>query len=87
MTDRRANARTKALPAPFWLRVMMAFPVIGWVLRDLLFGDKDNVWYAIIAFLSAWVSAIIMFGIPALFLVALAMVPVMFVVLIAITWA
>jgi hypothetical protein len=52
-----------------------------------LFGDKDNVWYALVAFFSLWATAVLTFGIPALYLVALCLVPVMFVVLILITWS
>lgn len=82
-----STSTTRALKPPFWLRLFMAVPVIGWVARDLLFGDKDNIWYAIIAFVSLWASAVMTFGIPALYLVALALVPIMFCILILITWA
>ena len=33
---------------PFWLRAFLAIPVLGWIARDLIFGDKDNIWYALI---------------------------------------
>ena len=72
---------------PFWLRAFLAIPVLGWIARDLIFGDKDNIWYALITFVSLWLSAILIFGIPGLYLPALAMVPVIFVVLLVITWA
>lgn len=67
---------------PFWLKLFLAIPVIGWVARDLMFGDKDNIWYAIIAFVSLWLSSAIVFGLPGLYLPALALVPVMFLFLI-----
>ncbi len=72
---------------PLWQRFLFAVPVIGWVAKDLLFGDKNNVWFAIIAFVSLWLSAALTFGLPGLYLPALALVPLMFVVLIFITWA
>lgn len=72
---------------PLWQRFLFAVPVIGWVAKDLLFGDKNNVWFAIIAFVSLWLNAALTFGLPGLYLPALALVPLMFVVLIFITWA
>lgn len=68
-------------------RIFFAIPVIGWVARDLMFGDKNNIWFAIIGFFSLWMSAALTFGLPGLYLPALALVPIMFVVLICITWA
>ena len=75
---------TADIPArkPLWLKLFLAIPVIGWVARDLMFGDKDNIWYAIIAFVSLWLSSAIVFGLPGLYLPALALVPVMFLFLI-----
>lgn len=72
---------------PFWQRTFFAIPVLGWIARDLLFGDKNNIWFAIIGFVSLWLSAALTFGLPGLYLPALALVPVMFVVLVFITWA
>lgn len=70
---------------PFWQRVFFKIPVIGWVARDLLFGDKNNVWFAIIGFVSLWMSAALTFGLPGLYLPAVALVPVIFIVLLLIT--
>ncbi len=72
---------------PFWQRLFFSIPVIGWIAKDLLFGDKNNVWFAIIGFVSLWLSSALVFGLPGLYLPALAMVPVIFVLLIFITWA
>ncbi len=71
---------------PFWLKLLLAIPVIGWVARDLMFGDKDNIYYALIAFVSLWLSAALVFGLPGLYLPALALVPVMFVLLVVYAW-
>ncbi len=70
---------------PFWQRLFFAIPVIGWVARDLFFGDKNNVWFALIGFVSLWLCSALTFGLPGLYLPALAMVPVMFVVLLLIS--
>ena len=72
---------------PMRLRLFLAIPVIGWVARDLLFGDKNNVWFALIMFVSLWGSAALTFGLPGLYLPALALVPVMFIMLIWISWS
>ncbi|MFY9212207.1 MAG: hypothetical protein WAO69_13865 [Aestuariivita sp.] len=71
---------------PFWMRLFLAIPVIGWVARDLMFGDKDTIWYALIAFVSLWMSAALVFGLPGLYLPALALVPCMFVLLVVYAW-
>lgn len=73
-------------PLPFWQRLFFAIPVIGWVARDLIFGDKNNIWFALIAFVSLWLSSALVFGLPGLYLPALALVPIIFVTLIVITW-
>ncbi len=70
---------------PFWQRVFFRIPVIGWVARDLLFGDKDNVWYALGGFVCLWMSLVLIFGLPGLYLPALALVPVIFLTLLLIT--
>jgi hypothetical protein len=72
---------------PLLQRLLFAIPVIGWVARDLLLGDKNNVWFALIGFVSMWLSAALTFGLPGLYMPALAMVPIIFVLLITITWA
>ncbi|MFD3191320.1 hypothetical protein ACFMPD_13730 [Sedimentitalea sp. HM32M-2] len=68
-----------------WRRLFFRIPVIGWVAKDLLHGDKDNVWFALIAFFSLWMSLWLVFGLPGLYLPALAMVPVMFALLVLIS--
>ncbi len=80
-------ATTMPKNLPLYQRLFFAIPVIGWIARDLLFGDKNNIWFAIIAFVSLWGSAALTFGLPGLYLPALALVPVIFTVLILITWS
>ncbi|WP_375228654.1 hypothetical protein [Roseobacter sp. S98] len=75
------------LPAlPLWQRLLFAIPVIGWIARDVTFGDQNNVWFALIFFFSSWMSSALIFGLPGLYLPALALVPVIFVLLLMITW-
>ncbi len=71
---------------PFWQRIVFAIPVFGWVAKDITFGDRNNLWFAIIAFVSLWLSSALVFGLPGLYLPALALVPFIFLALIFITW-
>ncbi|TMV09503.1 hypothetical protein FGK63_00050 [Ruegeria sediminis] len=70
---------------PFWQRLVFAVPLFGWMARDVAYGDPDNLWYALIAVVSMWGCSLLLFGLPGLYLPALAMVPVMFLLLILIS--
>jgi hypothetical protein len=71
--------------APFWQRLFYRIPVIGWVARDLVYGDEENLWYALGGFVCLWGCLVLIFGLPGLYLPALALVPVMFLVLVLIS--
>ncbi len=75
------NAQRPAL----WLRILLAVPVLGWIARDLLHGDKNNIWYLLVALLSLWAIAVMTWGVLALYLPAVAAVPVVMVILLLIT--
>ena len=60
-------------------------PVIGGIARELAEGDQNFPFYLMLAVLSAWACAVLVWGLPALFLPALAFVPVVMLTLIAIT--
>ena len=61
-----------------------SIPVIGWIARDIA-RDHDSIWYALVILLTVLVLAVKTWGIVALAMTALAAVPVIFVILIAIT--
>jgi hypothetical protein len=61
-----------------------SIPVLGWIARDIA-QDPDSIWYALVILLTVVVLAVMTWGIIVLSLAALAMVPVMFVLLILIT--
>ncbi|RYI03609.1 MAG: hypothetical protein EON48_15700 [Acetobacteraceae bacterium] len=67
------------LPAP--TRFLRATPVLGRVIRDVE-RDTDTIYYLLTIFLTAVVLAVQAWGLPALVLTALALVPVMFVLLV-----
>lgn len=61
-----------------------SIPVIGWIARDIA-EDPDSIWYALVILLTVVILAMKTWGIMVLSLLALAMVPVMFVILILIS--
>ncbi len=70
---------------PLWQRLFFTIPVLGWIARDLANDPKGNMWAAVITFISAWGCAILFFGLPGLYIPALIMVPVIWLVLLLIT--
>jgi hypothetical protein len=72
---------------PFWQRFFYAIPVIGWIARDVAYGDRNNLWFALILFVSLWLISMMTFGLPGLYIPAVLLVPVVFVTLLVITWA
>lgn len=60
-------------------------PVFGWIARDLNEGGPDTIYYLLVALLTLLVLAVKTWGVVALTMTALAMVPVIMVVLILIT--
>ena len=70
------------LPSAFG-RFARATPIVGQVIRDVE-RDTSSIYYLLVIFLTAVVLGIQTFGLPALVLTALALVPVMFVLLVLI---
>jgi hypothetical protein len=60
-------------------------PILGWIARDLARDFHGNIWYAVVIVLTAIVLAVKTWGLVALGLTALALVPVIFTLLILIT--
>lgn len=66
-------------------RFARALPIVGRVIRDVE-RDIDAVYYLLVIFVTAVVLAVKVWGLPALVLTALALVPVMFLFFILISW-
>lgn len=77
--------RGRAVSRPLALRLLYAFPVLGWMLKEAAEGPAVAKTLFIVNCVLAWILAIAFFGYPAIILPALAMVPVIFTVLILIT--
>ncbi|SEM75765.1 hypothetical protein SAMN05216227_100254 [Pseudorhodobacter antarcticus] len=70
--------------APLGLRLLYAVPIIGQIARDIA-KDKDSIYYALAIFVTLVVIAVKTWGLVALTMTALMLVPIMFVLFIAIT--
>jgi hypothetical protein len=65
-------------------RAFYAIPLLGWIARDISRG-VDNVFYALVILLTLLVLAVMTWGLAAITLTAVALVPVIFVLLIWVT--
>lgn len=70
---------------PLAQRILFSIPILGWMLKDVMYGDSDNIYYFLLAIVSLWGIAILQFGLLGLMIPALALVPVVFLTLIVIT--
>lgn len=66
-------------------RILFRVPILGRMLREVFYGDADNIYYFLFSVLSLWFLAILTWGYPALIVPMLCVVPAMFVVLVTIT--
>lgn len=82
MSDFTAHSHT---PVPGPRRLLHRLPVVGWILRDLAQDFDGNIWYLILAVVSLWAIAVATWGLPALYLPAVAAVPGVFALLVTIT--
>jgi hypothetical protein len=70
--------------APLALRLLYALPFLGQIARDIA-RERDSIYYALTIFVTLVILAVSTWGLVALTMIALTMVPVVFVLLIAIT--
>jgi hypothetical protein len=71
---------------PLWQRLFFAIPVVGWIARDLIYGDSDTIWYLLAMLVSLWAISVMTFGVPGLYIPAVILAPIVFLVLLIITW-
>ena len=76
---------TDTTPRSAPLRLLLAVPLVGHILRDLLYRGRENVWYFLLMVVSLWGIAILEFGLPGLTLPAVAVTPVILIVLVIVT--
>lgn len=70
---------------PLWQRILFSVPLLGRMAKEVAYGPEENFAYAIAAFVCLWGCLVMLFGIPGLYIPALCLVPVMFILLIAIS--
>jgi hypothetical protein len=73
--------QTTTSSTPFVYRI----PVLGAIAREWAEGDKDFPLMLVFALVSVWALAVVFWGLPALYLTAVALVPLMGVLLVLIT--
>lgn len=70
---------------PLAQRLVFSIPVLGWMLKDVVYGDRDNIWYFLFSLASIWFFAIWFFGYAAFIIPVICVVPMVFVALVMIT--
>ena len=85
MTDLTAPTQHPVARPPLALRCLLSLPIIGRIAGDLLYGDKDNIYYFLVILLTIEVVLIMTYGLPALAMSALAMVPICVTLLVILT--
>jgi len=70
---------------PIWQRLLFAIPLFGWMARDAAQGEGEDWGYTAGAIFSMWGCSALLFGLPGLYIPAVMMVPVMFLILILIS--
>jgi hypothetical protein len=80
-----ADATPTAPALPLWERAIYAVPLIGWMLKDVVHGEADNVYHFLFAVICLWVISGLQFGLVGVVLPAVALVPVIFGALLLIT--
>lgn len=68
-----------------WQRILFAIPLLGRILKEVAYGPEENFSYALAALVSLWGCSTLLFGLPGLYVPALCLVPVMFLLLLGIS--
>lgn len=70
---------------PLIERLIYAIPILGWMLKDVVHGDSDNIWYFLATLFCLWVLSAMTWGYPGIIVPALIAVPLVFVGLVLLT--
>ena len=77
--------KPEPLAARLFKRTVFGIPILGRMLREVVYGDKDNIYYFLFSVLCLWFFAVLTWGWAAFILPFTVIVPAMFVVLLLIT--
>lgn len=75
--------RTNRLP--LWERLIYAIPIFGWMLKDVVHGDPDNIYYFMATLVMMWILAGMIFGYPGIIIPAVIYAIVILALLVIIT--
>ncbi|MEO1108429.1 MAG: hypothetical protein AAFX90_10955 [Pseudomonadota bacterium] len=70
---------------PIWQRLFYRIPLLGWLAKDAAEGEPEDLLYTAAAIFSMWGCSALLFGLPGLYIPAVLMVPIMFLILILIS--
>jgi hypothetical protein len=70
---------------PLWERLIYAVPLIGWMLKDVVHGDPDNLYHFLFAVVCLWAIAGLQFGLVGVALPAVALGPLILLGLVVLT--
>lgn len=85
MTD---AVQTHARPTerlPLWERMIYAIPLLGWMIKDVVHGEPDNIYHFLFAVVCLWIIAGLQFGAVGVVIPALVFVPVIMLTLVLLT--
>jgi len=64
---------------PWYQRILLQIPVIGWIARDVMFGDRDNVLYFAAIVATVWILSVAQWGVLVLLIPFTLAVPAAFI--------
>jgi hypothetical protein len=85
MTDVGRNDDPKEGRLQLWERLIYAVPLIGWMIKDVVHGEPDNIYHFLFAAVCLWIIAGLQFGAVGVVIPALVFVPVIFLTLVLLT--
>jgi hypothetical protein len=60
---------------PLWERMIYAIPLIGWMIKDVVHGEPDNIYHFLAGIVFLWIILGIVFGYPGIIIPALILAP------------
>jgi uncharacterized membrane protein len=66
-------------------RVLYAIPVIGWMLKDVVHGERDNIYHFLFTMVCLWAISGLVFGLPGVVVPAVVFAPLILLVIVLIT--
>ncbi len=68
-------AQRKEHRLPLWERMIYAIPLIGWMIKDVVYGEPDNIYHFLAGIVFLWIILGLVFGYPGIIIPALFLTP------------